>query len=269
MEIERDEFFERYFKDLSGRIPYPWQRKLFRDLTAGEWPQVVPLPTGSGKTLVIYIWLLALAWSLKTGAGQIPRRLAWVVNRRVVVDQASKEAGALADEALPRCPELRQVLAGASATGKPLAISTLRGQRADDGDWARDPSTPGIIVGTVDMIGSRLLFRGYRSGAYQRPIDAGLLGVDTLIVNDEAHLSPAFARLIEEVSRRCPAGRVEKPFRVLLLSATSGESELKRFAHAPAEDAAASQAFRDIFTAPKKLVLREVDKKSVDKELFD
>jgi len=269
MEIEREQFFGKYFSLLTGRIPYLWQRKLFQDLAVGRWPEVVPLPTGSGKTSVMHVWLLALAWSLKTGEGQVPRRLAWVVNRRVVVDQASDEATTLAGRGLEGCPELSQLLAAASASAKPLAVSTLRGQRADDGDWARDPSTSGIIVGTVDMIGSRLLFRGYRSGGYQRPIDAGLLGVDTLIVNDEAHLSPAFARLIGEVYRRRPGGCLEKPFRILLLSATSGESELRRFDHSPEEDAAASGTFRSIFEAPKKLALREVDKKAVDKELVE
>jgi CRISPR-associated endonuclease/helicase Cas3 len=269
MEVEREQFFEKYFTDLTYRNPYPWQRKLFKDLAVGRWREVVPLPTGSGKTSVIHIWLLALAWSLKTGEGQIPRRLVWVVNRRVVVDQASDEAAALAGSGLERCPELSRLLAAASASEKPLAVSTLRGQRADDGDWARDPSTPSIVVGTVDMIGSRLLFRGYRSGGYQRPIDAGLLGVDTLLVNDEAHLSLAFARLIEEVYRRCPGGDIEKPFRIMLLSATAGESELTRFDHSPEEDAAKSEVFRDIFKAPKKLVLHEVDEKAVDKELVE
>jgi CRISPR-associated endonuclease/helicase Cas3 len=269
MEIEREQFFRQYFSVLTGRTPYPWQRKLFLDLTSGHWPEVVPLPTGSGKTAVMHIWLLALAWSLKKGESRIPRRLAWVVNRRVVVDQASDEATTLAGCGLEGCPEVSQLLAAASASGTRLAVSTLLGQRADDGDWARDPSTPAIIVGTVDMIGSRLLFRGYRSGGYQRPIDAGLLGVDAIIVNDEAHLSPAFARLIAEVSRRCPAARVEKPFRVLLLSATSGETELRGFDHLPAQDAAESDAFRSVFEARKSLVLCEVDKKTVDKELVE
>jgi CRISPR-associated endonuclease/helicase Cas3 len=269
MQIERDQFFEQYFTDLTGQSPYPWQSKLFQDLAVGRWPEILPLPTGSGKTSVIHIWLLALAWSLKTGEGRIPRRLAWLVNRRVVVDQASDEAAALAGSGLERCPELSRLLAAASATGKPLAVSTLRGQRADDGDWTRDPSTPSIVVGTVDMIGSRLLFRGYRSGGYQRPIEAGLLGVDTLLVNDEAHLSLAFARLIEEVYRRCPDGHIGKPFHIMLLSATSGESELTRFDHSPEEDAAASGVFRGIFEAPKKLALQELDKKSLDKELVE
>src|SRR5690606_7277704 len=71
---------------------------------------------------------------------------------------------------------------------QPLAISTLRGQFADNGVWRRDPSRPGIIIGTVDMIGSRLLFSGYGCGFRSKPLHAGLLGQDVLLIHDEAHL---------------------------------------------------------------------------------
>ena len=47
----------------------------------------------------------------------------------------------------------------------PLAISTLRGQFADNAEWRDDPARPAIITGTVDMIGSRLLFSGYAVGS--------------------------------------------------------------------------------------------------------
>jgi CRISPR-associated endonuclease/helicase Cas3 len=154
-------------------------------------------------------------------------------------------------------------------SGVPLAVSTLRGQRADNGEWASDPSTPAIMIGTVDMIGSRLLFRGYRSSAYHRPIHAGLLGVDTLIVNDEAHLSYAFAWLLEEIHGMTPAACLAgKCFRVMLLSATSAESKLAPFEHDPKDDAAASEVFRKIFEAPKTLTMDEVEGKALESTLF-
>jgi CRISPR-associated endonuclease/helicase Cas3 len=271
MGTDSKRFFYETFGLMCGHAPYPWQERLFLGLISGDWPGVVPLPTGSGKTAVLHIWLLALAWTIKSGSGGIPRRLAWVVNRRVVVDQVTEEASALTgkDGGLARCPEVGVLLKQASMSGVPLAVSTLRGQHADNGEWARDPSTPAILIGTVDMIGSRLLFRGYRSSAYHRPIHAGLLGVDTLIVNDEAHLSYAFARLLEEIHGMTPAVCLPgKDFRVMLLSATSAESKLAQFEHDPRDDAGASEVFRKIFEAPKTLTMHEVEGKALEGTLF-
>ena len=45
--------------------------------------------------------------------------------------------------------------------GRSLPISTLRGQHVDNREWLDDPASTAIIVGTIDMIGSRLLFEGY------------------------------------------------------------------------------------------------------------
>lgn len=227
------------------------------------------MPTGAGKTAVLHIWLLALAWGLKNKTEGVPRRLAWVVNRRVVVDQVTKEVDGLLTSGLNKCPEVRDLLAASSLSGVPLAVSTLRGQKADSGDWSRDPTTPAVVVGTVDMIGSRLLFRGYRASRYRRPMHAGLLGVDTLIVNDEAHLSSAFAFLLEQVYRMAPAGLVPgKYFRVMLLSATPGDSGLRSLDHSPEEDAAESSAFQRVYEAPKTLTLHEVDTKSIESTMW-
>ncbi len=79
------------------------------------------------------------------------------------------------------------------------AISTLRGQLADNREWSRDPSRAAIIIGTVDLIGSALLFSGYRSSYKRRPLEAGLLGQDSLLVLDEAHLSKPFEKLLGSV----------------------------------------------------------------------
>ncbi|MDQ3255936.1 MAG: type I-U CRISPR-associated helicase/endonuclease Cas3, partial [Acidobacteriota bacterium] len=80
-----------------------------------------------------------------------------------------------------------------------VGLSTLRGQYADNRKWFSDPARPAIIIGTVDMIGSRLLFAGYGGvGRYYRSTQAGLLRQDSLIVIDEAQLSPTF----EKTARR-------------------------------------------------------------------
>jgi CRISPR-associated endonuclease/helicase Cas3 len=146
------------------------------------------------------------------------------VNRRVVVDQATDEA----DEFPARLgtPELAEVSAGLARLkswpeGPPLAVSTLRGQFADNAEWRNDPARPAIITGTVDMIGSRLLFSGYGRGFKSRPLHAGLLGQDALLVHDEAHLEPAFQRLIEGIRDEQRRSGDFRPLRTMQLTATT------------------------------------------------
>lgn len=205
-----------------GNQPFPWQRALYDRFIVGDFPKACDLPTGLGKTSVIHLWLLALAANPK-----LPRRLVYVVNRRTVVDQATDEAEKLR-RLLAQPGLLRDVLAKLCAVAPrdsevPLAISTLRGERADNAEWRRDPACPAIIVGTVDMIGSRLLFSGYGCGFRSRPLHAGFLGQDVLLVHDEAHLEPAFQQLlvaIHEEQRACGEAR---HLRVMALSATGRE----------------------------------------------
>jgi CRISPR-associated endonuclease/helicase Cas3 len=172
----------------------------------------------------LHIWLLALAWEAQHHPAQrsTPLRLFWVVDRRVVVDQATAEAEALVQrlESEASLGSLREALRRLSAAGEKdetVAVSTLRGARADNRAWSRDPSRPAIVVGTVDMIGSRLLFSGYGDSRRRRAHHAGLMAQDSLIVNDESHLTPAFARLLEQVAA-LNAG--ERGLRVMFLSAT-------------------------------------------------
>ncbi|HLA76494.1 MAG TPA: type I-U CRISPR-associated helicase/endonuclease Cas3, partial [Vicinamibacteria bacterium] len=213
--------FDSNFQLLTGHGPFPWQRALFGELLHTRFPATCDIPTGLGKTSIMAIWLLALAHHARAcTADGFPRRLAHVVNRRTVVDQATREAGQMR-EALAAKPGLRSVAddlqsLALPSSDTPLAISTLRGQFADNAEWRNDPARPAVIVGTVDMIGSRLLFAGYACGFKSRPLHAGFLGQDTLLVHDEAHLEPAFQELItaiESEQRRCREGGAQADFR--------------------------------------------------------
>lgn len=205
-----------------GESAFPWQVRLLDALVRGDLPRALDLPTGLGKTSVIAIWLVARA----LGA-PIPRRLVYVVDRRAVVDQATAVAEQL------RCwvdsdAAVRQAL----GLSTPLPISTLRGQHADNRAWLADPASPAIVLGTVDMVGSRLLFSGYGVSSKMRPYHAGLMGADTLVVLDEAHLVPPFEKLVGQIARGIDAdsrplgasadglAATVRPLRLLSLSAT-------------------------------------------------
>jgi len=213
-----------------GQEPFPWQVELLRRLLRGDCIEALDIPTGLGKTAVIATWLVARA----SGAN-VPRRLVYVVDRRAVVDQATDVAEGLRAW-VAREPTVTRAL---GLEGRKLPISTLRGQHVDNRAWLEDPSAPAIIIGTVDMIGSRLLFSGYGVSSKMRPFQAGLLGVDALIVLDEAHLSAPFERLLEQIASGVDAagrslrldptlGDVVPQFRCLSLSATGRERDATR-----------------------------------------
>jgi CRISPR-associated endonuclease/helicase Cas3 len=210
--------FDDDFTLLTGSPPFPWQRALYERFVTGNFAEVCDLPTGLGKTSVIVLWLLALARNPK-----LPRRLVYVVNRRTVVDQSTVEAERLRTRLLAlgarHLHDSLDALAAVPAE-HPLVISTLRGEFADNGAWRRDPSRPAIIVGTVDMIGSRLLFSGYGCGFRSRPLHAGFLGQDALLVHDEAHLEPAFQSLLTAIAEEQHRSNEPRPLKVLALSAT-------------------------------------------------
>jgi CRISPR-associated endonuclease/helicase Cas3 len=225
--------FEQCFEAATGHAPFWWQARLYRQLLKGKLPPRCNIPTGLGKTSIIHIWLLALAEQLRIDPARItlPRRLVYIVDRRVVVDQATEEAEQLlarfksAASAGPSDPlgNLARCLAetGFLKDSDPFTVSTLRGQHADNRLWLRDPARPAIIIGTVDMIGSRLLFSGYGGlGRYSRSLHAALLAQDAMVVLDEAHLCPSFVETLDALSRQLNRRRLIKPLHVMLFSAT-------------------------------------------------
>jgi CRISPR-associated endonuclease/helicase Cas3 len=147
--------FSDDFQELTGNPPFPWQESLSQRFISGR-PDNIPascnLPTGLGKTSVVAIWLIALA----NHPDRMPRRLVYVVNRRTVVDQTTTEVEKLRERLgnSPLLKELRKRLVDLCALplddhkDEPIAISTLRGQFADNREWSADPARPAVIVGT-------------------------------------------------------------------------------------------------------------------------
>lgn len=219
------------FQSLAGVAPYQWQQEAFRRLIASDIPDRIKAPTAAGKSMILATFVAALATQAASGKISLPRRLVFVVNRRVLVDDATRLCESIRHIVLSDAiPDLTGALSQISAFHNPLAISTLRGQFADNGEWSADPSTPAIILATPDMLGSRLLFRGYGGlGRNRGPMHAGFLGIDTLVVHDEAHLAPAFTTLLRDIERRSAQQAAQlgrPPLKVIEMTATLPPGEL-------------------------------------------
>ncbi|MGZ4994705.1 MAG: type I-G CRISPR-associated helicase/endonuclease Cas3g [Methylobacter sp.] len=218
--------FENWFSLIFGFRRLEWQQRLFDQFLKNEIPNSLDLPTGLGKTSVMAIWLLARAFN-----PSLPKRLIYVVDRRVVVDQATEIAESLRYK-LQQLPDLHVLL---QLGNEPLAVSTLRGQFVDNRQWLADPTKTAIIIGTIDMIGSRLLFEGYGVSRNMRRYHAGFLGADSLCVLDEAHLCLPFEAMLQIVADYPALHPVEAKkllmpsFKCLSLSATGKQSDKQAF----------------------------------------
>ena len=249
--------FPAFFRDIHDHEPFPWQQRLTAQVLSREaWPKVIDLPTGTGKTAVLDTAVFALAACPAIS----PRRVVFVIDRRIVVDQVYKRAQQIRDRieagrtsVLQRVRDRLRTLSG----GEPLGVAALRGGIPIDNEWAHRPDQPWVMVSTVDQFGSRLLFRGYGVTPGMRPIHAGLAGNDCLVILDEVHLSVPFAETLAQVAALGP-GRLPRRFGVVEMSATPSDKEAERFMLDPAADLAGCEELCRRVKAVKKAKLVSV-----------
>src|SRR5262249_54043923 len=124
-----------------------------------------------GKTLALIVsWLYS-----RRELGRGPRRLVYALPMRTLVEQTAQVACdvrdrlGLSEEELP----VHVLMGGA-------------GRPADD--WRRHPEDDQILVGTIDMLLSRALNRGYAESRFAWPVSFGLLNADCRWVFDEVQL---------------------------------------------------------------------------------
>lgn len=221
--------FEEFLAALhqeKDRTPFPWQQQLIEELLdrrdePAPWPTAIDAPTGLGKTSVLDVAVFA------TAAGLPLRRVFFVVDRRIVVDEAYRHAKLLQERVNPEVEGIlgevgARLAALTRGSASPVLNATrMRGGITWDWRWMDRPDRFGIVVGTVDQVGSRLLFRGYGLSPRLAPIDAALVGTDSLLFVDEAHLAEPMIETIAAAQRLDrPEYPVCRPVTVVRLSAT-------------------------------------------------
>lgn len=248
--------FSTFFRDVHGVDPFPWQERLaLRVLSNNDWPSVINLPTGTGKTAVLDIAIYAIAVNPRIS----PRRIVFVVDRRIVVDQVFKRAQKISNKIKSGETEILWKVRNQMNNLCPvegLGVTALRGGIPIDGEWAFRPDQPWVMVSTVDQYGSRLLFRGYGVSPGMRPIHAGLAGNDCLVILDEVHLSIPFKETLHQVDQ-WETNRIHRRFKVVQMSATHTEDSSKSFGLL-SEDLRCSDELRKRVTASKRAKLEFV-----------
>jgi CRISPR-associated endonuclease/helicase Cas3 len=178
--------FTEFFTAVNGHTPFPWQVRA-AELLARREVAAVTVPTGLGKSALID----AAVWAAAHGAW---RRIAYVVDRRIVVDavhdRAQRILQCLKDTVDPSLRALADILGESQ-------VVRLRGGVHGDDDWVLYPDRLSVVLSTVDQIGSRLLFRGYGVSPRRWPMHAAFFASDTLVIIDEAHLSAPFVQTLD------------------------------------------------------------------------
>lgn len=209
--LQRETCFAQFYQAVHGRPPFAWQKRLAAEVLdpAKKWPDAIRVPTGCGKTSILEVAVFELAVQASRDPASVTaaRRVCFVVDRKLIVDEATEHAARIRGNLMGAGGEDSILARVANALRsltphpdrpeqEPLRVVRLRGGVYRDDGWAADPLTPTLIVSTVDQVGSRLLFRGYGVSRRSRAVHAGLLAFDTRIILDEAHLSGVFATTI-------------------------------------------------------------------------
>ncbi|MGI0493193.1 CRISPR-associated helicase Cas3' [Alkalinema pantanalense CENA528] len=184
-----DRVFADWFESVTGHSPYLYQQRL-ANLTK-DWPIVIEVPTGLGKTAaIVFAWFWKRRYSNdSTVRSKTPRRLVYILPTRTLVDQTVQ----VIEQWCQKLEDLDPQKNDPQKKYPRVAVHQLMGGMVST-DWDRDPTADCIIVGTQDQILSRCLNRGYGVNKYKWPVQFGLLNQDCLFVVDETQLMGAGLR---------------------------------------------------------------------------
>jgi CRISPR-associated endonuclease/helicase Cas3 len=154
----RAESFTDFFKIATGGFtPYDWQLQVALD----GLPDVLPVPTGLGKTEVALAW----AWRLLLDKQPEPLHLVICLPMRSLVTQTVQHLKNYFEALTARNPEID------------VGVHQLMGGAIDD-EWVGSCDKPWVLVGTQDQLLSRALNRGFAMSRFQWPVHFGLLNTD-------------------------------------------------------------------------------------------
>lgn len=216
MEWEQEGTFDQVFREATGFEPFAYQRIL---ATGPELPSLIRVPTGAGKTAgVVLAWLYRRRFHPHLEVRRAtPRRLVYCLPMRVLVEQTLQNT--------------RKWIEQLDLAGE-VGVYQLMGGAVED-DWVRHLERDAILVGTIDMLLSRALNRGYAAARSRWPLEFGLLNNDCLWVLDEVQLmGNGLAASAQLAAFRTRFGTV-RPCPSLWMSATIDRSWLETVDHDP------------------------------------
>lgn len=203
--------FESLVRRATGHEPFPYQKRLARE----GLPELLDVPTGCGKTLAAVLpWLYRRRFHPDPSVrASTPHWLVFALPMRTLVEQTYEVVRGWLEN-LELCDEI-----GLSRV--------MGGEPRTDARWRTDPDRDAVFVGTIDMLLSRALNRGYAESRFVWPIDFGLFNNGCQWVFDEVQLMGAAlptSRQLEGLRHRLGCA---VPSRSMWMSATVDERALR------------------------------------------
>lgn len=206
--------YAEFFEVVTGYRPYPYQS----ELAHADWPRVLDIPTGMGKTgAVVVAWL----WRRLRDDAATGRRLVYCLPMRVLVNQVCADAEEWCRRARPAFEQ--------SGKAGPTVHLLMGGDV--DMSWDTRPESDAILVGTQDMLLSRVLNRGYAMSRYRWPLHFALLNSDCFWVFDETQIMGVAVETSAQLQGLRAALGTHGPVHSLWMSATMGEKQLDTVDH--------------------------------------
>lgn len=151
--------YEMFFRHATSLDASPWEYQ--GCLAEEEWPALLHVETGMGKTAAVVVAWLYRRFVLK--APSAPRRLVYCLPMRVLVEQTRTEVKTWIERLhnaglIPYKVDVQVLMGGEQAVA-----------------WDLHPEREAILIGTQDMLLSRALNRGYGMSRYRWPMHFGLL----------------------------------------------------------------------------------------------
>lgn len=194
--------FAQLIREIHGIEPEPWHLRLRQEVADGGWPDRCRVPAHWDRSIFIDIAVDAFS----TNPDRWGRRLVLAHRSTPLIDELQRHAEVLAEKLRhPDGPATASMAArlrlatGCEDSDPPLRVAGIPDSPAIDLTWTARCRDAVVLIGSVEQVGSALLFRSISGSPRSAPVHAGLIGVDSLLMLLDLEAEAPFHRTLADL----------------------------------------------------------------------